>query len=149
MDKTLFPLQNTFQSTLTGTYNGKEGNLDIKTNNNGDKKGIHVEFTNEDINNLFTMPPSSKTIHQQLMEDFDINQPKLGQLMIRQMREEEMPDSFPIIISPSINKMMRSNNNNTMIKRRKTGSKGSKGLKGKGVKRKTIKRTKNRKPTSK
>jgi len=142
MKASLFPLQNTFQSTLSGTYNGKEGILDIKTNNNGDKKGIHVEFTNEDVNNLFTIPPSSKTIHQQLMEDFDITQPKLGQLMIKQLMTEEMPVSFPIIISPSMNKMMRSNNN-TMIKRRKTGQIG------KGVKRKTIKRTKNRKPTSK
>lgn len=106
-----------YESKWSGTYNGEEGKMDIETNNNGDRQGIHVEFTNDDLDkmtDLFSMPVAKKTIDQQLRDDFDmqirkpiIEDQQLGKLMINQIMKEEMHDPFPIIISKSNMKLLR------------------------------------------
>lgn len=98
----------TNKSKWTGTYNGEEGNIDIETDTNGDRKGIHIEFTNDDINklsDLLLMPSSNKSLDEQLRDDF-LNQPfesnqetQLGEEMAKQIMNEEMQKSFPMAMT--------------------------------------------------
>jgi len=139
----------------SGSYNGENGNLDIESNMNGDHKGIHVEFNNDDLANLFSMPSSKKSLDQQLRDDFDLSSlrqqlnlinedPQIGKQMIKQLMKEEIPDSFPIIISKYDMDLMTPNRRNKhkynviMTKKRKHKSKSN-------TRSKTKSKTKSRK----
>jgi hypothetical protein len=104
----------------SGSYNGENGNLDIETNMNGDHQGIHVEFNNDDLAKLFSMPSSNKSLDQQLRDDFDLQSlrqqlnsrnedSQIGKQMIKQLIKEE---SFPMIISKYNMDLMTPNRRN-------------------------------------
>ena len=135
----------------SGFYNGENGNLDIESNMNGDHKGIHVEFNNDDLANLFSMPSSKKSLDQQLRDDFDLTplrqqlnpineDSQLGKQMIKQIIKDE---SFPMIISKYDMDLMTPNRKNKhkyiiMTKKRKHKSKSN-------ITSKTRSKTKSRK----
>lgn len=138
----------------SGSYNGENGNLDIETNMNGDHKGIHVEFNNDDLAKLFSMPSSKKTLDQQLRDDFDLTSlrrqqwdptdedPQLGKQMIKQIMKEE---SFPMIISKYDMDLMTPNRRNKhryIIMTKKNRKRKSKTIK--RSKTKSISKSRNR-----
>ena len=53
-----------------GEYDGNIGQINIKSNNNGKKKNINMEFDNADLLNLLNHTEVNESIDQRLINDF-------------------------------------------------------------------------------
>ena len=90
---------NTSSWSGSGTYDGNKGNIDIETDINGDQKQIHIDFTNDDLENLLSMEHSPIPLNERLQTNFPMIQPQnYERQMMRQILNEEN-DSFPLVIS--------------------------------------------------
>jgi hypothetical protein len=96
-------ISNTSSWSGSGTYDGNKGNIDIETDINGDQKQIHIDFTNDDLENLLSMEHSPIPLNERLQTNFPMIQNQTqSQNYERQMMREilnEENDSFPLVIS--------------------------------------------------
>jgi hypothetical protein len=94
---------NTSSWSGSGTYDGNNGNIDIETDINGDQKQIHIDFTNDDLENLLSMEHSPIPLNERLQTNFPMiqNQSPVQnyerQIMRKLLNEEN--NSFPLVIS--------------------------------------------------
>ena len=92
----------TNKSNWVGTYDGENGNLDLETETNGHKNNINIEFTNKDLENLLSMQTVEEPIEKRLRNDFEMSRnqdnPLIGREMMKQILNEEVQDSFPLVI---------------------------------------------------
>jgi len=51
-------------------YNGDLANLKVNINNNGKKKKVQMQFTNEDLAAILSIPAVNKPLEQRLQDDF-------------------------------------------------------------------------------
>ena len=58
-------------------YNGDKGHIDMKWNENGKRKHVNLEFTNNELKDLLNVPTVKKPLHLRLMQDF-IGRKKTG-----------------------------------------------------------------------
>jgi len=83
-------------------YNGKEANVSLDINDNGNSSHVNTKLSNNDIQQLFNIPSVSMPLKERLQTDFPLN---MDDVFMDEMNFK-MPMSDPLISLMSIPEMI-------------------------------------------
>jgi hypothetical protein len=79
-------------------YDGNKANIDVKMKNNGKRKHINVELSNNDLEELFHIPSVQAPLHTRLHNDFLV--PAVIKKKTRKNKIRSKNRKLPIIKRP-------------------------------------------------